>query len=44
MARLIQQRITEPLSEAILFGNLQEGGRAVVKVRKNDLALAFRAS
>ena len=44
MARLIQQRITEPLSEAILFGDLQEGGRAVVKVRQNDLALAFRAS
>ena len=44
MARLIQQRITEPLSEAILFGDLQEGGRAVVKVRKNDLVLAFRAS
>ena len=43
MARLIQQRITEPLSEAILFGNLQEGGHAIVKVRKNDLALAFRA-
>ena len=44
MARLIQQRITEPLSEAILFGDLQEGGRAVAKVRKKDLALAFRAS
>ncbi len=44
MARLIQRRITEPLSEAILFGDLQEGGRAVVKVRRNDLALAFRAS
>ena len=44
MARLIQQRITEPLSEAILFGDLQEGGRAVAKVRKNDLALTFRAS
>ena len=43
MARLIQQRITEPLSEAVLFGDLQEGGRAVVKVRKNNLALAFRA-
>ena len=43
MARLIQQRITEPLSEAVLFGDLQEGGRAVVKVRKSDLALAFRA-
>jgi ATP-dependent Clp protease ATP-binding subunit ClpA len=42
MARLIQQRITEPLSEAILFGDLQEGGRAVVKVRKNRLLLAFR--
>ena len=44
MARLIQQRITEPLSEAVLFGDLQEGGRAVVKVRKSDLVLAFRAS
>ena len=43
MARLIQQRITEPLSEAVLFGDLQEGGRAVVKVRRNNLALAFRA-
>ena len=43
MARLIQQRITEPLSEAVLFGDLQDGGRAVVKVRKRDLALAFRA-
>ena len=44
MARLIQQRITEPLSEAVLFGDLQDGGRAVVKVRKSDLVLAFRAS
>ena len=43
MARLIQQRIAEPLSEAILFGKLQEGGRAAVKVRKNELALSFRA-
>ena len=43
MARLIQQRIAEPLSEAILFGKLQLGGRAVVKVRKNELALSFRA-
>ena len=43
MARLIQQRIAEPLSEAILFGKLQEGGRAVVKVRKNELALSLRA-
>ena len=43
MARLIQQRITEPLSEAVLFGDLQDGGRAVVKVRKSDLVLAFRA-
>jgi len=42
MTRLIQQRITEPLSEAVLFGDLQDGGRAVVKVRKNNLALAFR--
>ena len=43
MARLIQQRLAEPLSEAILFGKLQEGGRAVVKVRKNELALSFLA-
>ena len=43
MARLIQQRIAEPLSEATLFGKLQGGGRAVVKVRKNELALSFRA-
>ena len=43
MARLIQQRIAEPLSEAILFGKLQNGGAALVKVRKNELSLAFRA-
>ena len=43
MARLIQQRIAEPLAEAILFGKLQDGGVAQVKVRKNELTLAFRA-
>jgi ATP-dependent Clp protease ATP-binding subunit ClpA len=39
MARLIQQKVREPLAEEILFGKLQDGGRAVVEVRDHDIAL-----
>jgi ATP-dependent Clp protease ATP-binding subunit ClpA len=39
MARLIQQKVREPLAEDILFGKLQYGGRAIVKVRDHDIAL-----
>jgi ATP-dependent Clp protease ATP-binding subunit ClpA len=39
MARLILQKVREPLAEDILFGKLQYGGRAIVKVRDHDIAL-----
>jgi len=39
MARLIQEHIKKPLADAILFGNLQKGGMAVVDCRDNKLAL-----
>ena len=43
MARLIQQKIREPLAEEILFGALQGGGEAVVDLRDDDIALTFEA-
>jgi ATP-dependent Clp protease ATP-binding subunit ClpA len=43
MARLIQQKITEPLSEELLFGCLERGGRAVVDVVDHELVLTFEA-
>ncbi|PON19898.1 ATP-dependent Clp protease ATP-binding subunit ClpA [Candidatus Entotheonella serta] len=42
MARLIQQKIREPLSEAILFGELQGGGHAEADIQGDDLVLRFR--
>jgi ATP-dependent Clp protease ATP-binding subunit ClpA len=44
MARLIQQKVREPLAEEILFGRLQDGGRAVVDVRDHDIVLEIVAS
>ena len=43
MARLIQQKIREPLAEEILFGALQGGGEAVVELCDDDIALTFEA-
>jgi ATP-dependent Clp protease ATP-binding subunit ClpA len=39
MARLIQQKIREPLAEEILFGKLQNGGRAVVDLKHDEIVL-----
>jgi len=39
MARLIEKAIKKPLSEAMLFGTLAEGGRARVVVQGDDLAV-----
>jgi ATP-dependent Clp protease ATP-binding subunit ClpA len=44
MARLIQQKIREPLAEAILFGELQGGGEAVAEIRDDDVVLTFSAA
>ena len=41
MARLIQQKVREPLAEEILFGTLQDGGRAVVDVQHDDIVLQY---
>lgn len=39
MARLIQQKIREPLAEEILFGKLEGGGHAIADIRDDDIVL-----
>ena len=41
MARLIQQKIKEPLVDEILFGKLQSGGNVVVDASGGELTLSF---
>lgn len=41
MARLIQQKIKEPLASEILFGRLQTGGTVIVDATEDALTLAF---
>ena len=41
MARLIHQRIKEPLVDAVLFGKLQHGGSVVVDAESDALALRY---
>jgi ATP-dependent Clp protease ATP-binding subunit ClpA len=41
MARLIDQSIKKPLAEALLFGDLQDGGTARVHVSGDSLALRY---
>lgn len=42
MARLVEERIKKPLSEALLFGGLKEGGVACVQAHEDGLKLEFR--
>ncbi len=42
MARLIQQKIREPLAEEILFGKLEGGGHAVADIGDDEIVLRFR--
>jgi ATP-dependent Clp protease ATP-binding subunit ClpA len=44
MARLIERVVKKPLSEALLFGSLSEGGVARVVVQDNDIRLIVDAS
>jgi ATP-dependent Clp protease ATP-binding subunit ClpA len=44
MARLIQQKVKEPLAEELLFGQLQHGGQVVVEVADDDIRLAISPS
>jgi len=39
MARLIQQKIKEPLVDQVLFGNLQSGGNVIVDTEGDALKL-----
>ena len=41
MARLIQQKIKEPLVDAILFGSLQGGGNVTVDSDEKELRLVY---
>ncbi len=41
MARLIHQKIKEPLAEEILFGKLQNGGSVLADQKDGDIALEF---
>jgi ATP-dependent Clp protease ATP-binding subunit ClpA len=41
MGRLIEERIKRPLAEALLFGQLEEGGRVHVDTGQDGLVLAF---
>lgn len=41
MARLVQQELREPLSEELLFGKLQNGGKVVVEENDGKLSFTF---
>jgi ATP-dependent Clp protease ATP-binding subunit ClpA len=41
MARLIHERIKQPLAQEILFGKLADGGTAAVSVKDDDLEMDF---
>ncbi len=41
MARLIQERLKKPLADAILFGELQKGGDAVVELKNGEINVSF---
>lgn len=44
MARLVQQKIKEPLAEELLFGALQHGGTVTVEVQNDDIKLTTAAA
>jgi ATP-dependent Clp protease ATP-binding subunit ClpA len=39
MARLIERKVKKPLSEAMLFGSLAEGGKATITLSGDDITL-----
>jgi ATP-dependent Clp protease ATP-binding subunit ClpA len=42
LARLIQTRIKDRLTDEILFGKLTKGGKIVIKLKKDQLAFQFK--
>lgn len=43
LARLIQEKIKRPLSEEILFGRLEQGGRVTLSIKNDDLVFTYEA-
>jgi ATP-dependent Clp protease ATP-binding subunit ClpA len=41
MARLVEQKLKKPLAEAMVFGSLKEGGKALAEVEDDDIVLSF---
>ncbi len=41
MARLVEQKLKKPLSQAMVFGSLSDGGKASVDVQDDDLAITY---
>ncbi len=41
MERVIQEHIKRPLADALLFGELAQGGHVDVTVKKGELSLSF---
>ena len=41
MARLVEQKLKKPLAEAMVFGNLTEGGSALADLQDDDIVLSF---
>ncbi len=39
MGRLVQTKIREPLADELLFGKLQSGGKVIIDVKDDDIAL-----
>ena len=44
LARLIQDKIKRPLSEEILFGSLEQGGKAKISLRGTEIIFDYEAS
>lgn len=42
LGRLIQQKIENPLSDEMLFGQLEKGGTVTVDVAEGELTLAYQ--
>jgi len=41
MARLVEQKLKKPLAEAMVFGDLKEGGTARAAVQDGEIVLSF---
>ena len=44
MARLVDRELKKPIARALVFGELVEGGVAIVEVEADALKVTFRAA